>query len=204
MMQRNLLKVGGSLALMALVALGTGSAASAATITVAPQPLITGINPAVWSYSLTLEGNSTIETGNFFTIQDFAGFNGVTTAPAGWTFSSSNTGVCPIDAFSIACAATDDAAIPNLTWTRTGAPIVGGGVGAVVQLGNFIAQSIFITPINSQWYSQDHDLQTNTFNEGAGGNTNTPVGTAVPEPASLLLLGSGLLGLAYSRRKARS
>jgi PEP-CTERM motif len=181
------------------------SAASANTITVTPTPLVAGGGPYTWNYAVDLRGDSTIETGDFFTILDFDGYvAGSQNAPAGWNPSSANTGVCPVEAlFAALCAAADDPSVPNLTWTRSGGNIVGPGPGLSTPLGQFTAQSIYNTPINGGWASQDRDNQTGTSDEGAAGGTNVPV-APIPEPASLLLLGSGLAAVAQARRKKKA
>src|SRR5438093_4892128 len=55
---------------------------------------------------------------SFFTIYDFAGFNGTHVDPAGWTFESvaGNLGATPNTTVPI-----DSAAVANLTWYFTGA-----------------------------------------------------------------------------------
>lgn len=195
------------LPLLALAFFMSSAAANANTITVGPTPFISLVGPPYqWSYGVTLDGNSQVNDGDFFTIFDFDGFvNGSQSNNAGWTASSTGTGTCPTDTgFPALCAIFDDPALPNLTWTRTGGVIMGPGENnPAILLGIFSAQSIYNSPKNDGWVSQDQDNQTGTANEGAGGNTNVPV-SAVPEPASLLLLGSGLAAVARMRARKKA
>ena len=57
-----------------VVAALSAPTAFANTITVDPTPTISGAGPYTWTYTVTLEGNSSISSGDFFTIFDFAGF----------------------------------------------------------------------------------------------------------------------------------
>ena len=184
-----------------------GSSAMANTITVGPSPIISlnAIGPWDWEYLVSLEGDSQINNGDFFTIFDFDGYvAGSQEVVAGWNQTVQNTGLCPAQSpFPALCAVADDPTIPNLTWTRTGGVILGPGVGGSLNLGGFSATSIYNIPTNDFWVSQDQDNQTDppTPNEGAGGNTNVPTANAIPEPATLLLLGSGLAAVARARQK---
>jgi hypothetical protein len=179
------------------------AAAAANTITVNPTPLIGPLNAGsyIWRYGVTLDGNSQINDGDFFTIFDFAGFvPGSQNAVAGWSASSANVGTCPAqNPFPALCSVADDPLVPNLTWTRTGGTFLNPNSPNSVVLGVFGARSIYNQARNDFFVSQDQDNETGTANEGAGGNTNVP--NPVPEPASLILLGSGLIGLSRLRKK---
>ena len=148
--------------LFAVLGLCLSTSALANTITVTPTPTIAGVGPYTWTYAVSLEGQSQINPGDFFTIFDFAGLlPGTQNAPAGWTPSAANVGLCPAQPpFPTLCALADDPAVPNLTWTRTGGVIVGPGAGASVVLGQFMAQSAFNLVRNDFFVSQDQDNQT--------------------------------------------
>ena len=136
-------------------------------------------------------GNTTY--AGFFTIYDFSGFNGVTTAPAGWVFMSQNTGITPSDVLP-----NDSGSIANLTWAYTGTATLTGPQ----DLGLFTAQSIYglTTPggfTARAFRSTGDNVGTVVDNIGS---TTVP---NVPEPATMALIGAGLLGLGLLRRRAR-
>jgi hypothetical protein len=171
------------------------------TITVSPTPSITGAGPYTWTYAVSLTGFSSIDAGDFFTILDFDGFvPGSQSVNVNWIASSANSGICPGGVY-VTCLGLDDPTIPNLSWTYTGPLVANASVNSITPLGDFSAVSIYNRPINDQFLSQDNDLQTVSQNEGASGGTNVPAPTTVPEPSSLLLLGSGLLSLAALARR---
>ena len=154
-----------------------------------------------WTYSASLTNDETLQSGNFFTIYDFAGYvSGTNFQPANWVFSSANVGVTPSRV-----TPTDNPSIPNLTWTYTG-PNVGPGP---VDLGLFGADSTF-----SNTKIGDFAAEAIKYAPGKPGNglpvdnvgsVGVPTGhvSVIPEASSLLLLLPGLapLGLLLKRRR---
>ncbi len=174
---------------------------------------ITGAGPFTWTYDLQLSKDQNVNSGiaptinpvphtnltfaGFFTIYDFAGYiSGSCTAPSGWVCTAQKLGFTPDDVVP-----TDNANIFNITWAYTSGPTIVGQLGGV-DLGLFSAKSTFGTPTQVSYAGRgiaNGGPQIGTIADNVG-NTQGPLGV-VPEPASLLLFGTGIAGLAGMLRK---
>jgi hypothetical protein len=179
--------------------LGSALLAQANSITVSQVSAVGG-GPSTWTYVATFV-NSTVNPGDFFTLNDFGPATVITSMPAGWVFSQGLTGPNSLPA-------TDNASVLNATFTWTGAagtvisPNPATTVGFTFQLespGSF-------SPFLSEYTSIDQA----TSGEGIAGTDSKVIGSitvplfpqTVPDGGmTLMLLGSAVSGLALLRRK---
>ncbi|HZT42447.1 MAG TPA: hypothetical protein VFA07_09655 [Chthonomonadaceae bacterium] len=181
---------------LALFALGAG-AARADIIPQDPTVTSNGSN-FTWTYDVNLTNDETLQTNNYFTIYDFAGYvPGTNFQPADWVFSSAMTGKTPSRVKPI-----DNPNIPNLTWTYTGTATIGPGP---TDLGFFGADSKYSRETVGNFAAEAIKYAPGKPGNGKPvdnvGSIGVPTST-IPEVGSLTLLLPGLapLGLVLRRR----
>ncbi|HVK12930.1 MAG TPA: PEP-CTERM sorting domain-containing protein [Gemmataceae bacterium] len=136
-----------------------------------------------YTYSILLESDTVLKTGDYFTIYDFAGFvAGSNAQPSAFAFQSLYTGPTPAQVL-----ASDDPNLPNLTWRYTGPDTLAGQL----DLGDFSAESEFGTTRDDDFTGRTHRKVDGHLNSNIT-DTTVPVpmnDCHVPEPSSLLLFG---------------
>jgi hypothetical protein len=195
-MIRSLNLVGGlALVVSAAFATATASADPLAVTLTAGYPVPSGLNYQ-YDYTLEVDGFETfVAPSNYFTIVDFVGYQTASiTAPAGWVVSAplfdavANANLLLLGAF-------DNPAIPNLTFTRSGAAF-----GPATSSPGFAAISSNGT-IGSLYYFAFHRR-----NNLPATSTGQITASAVPEPWNIATFAVTLIpvGLFYLSRKHRS
>ena len=171
---------------------------------------VTTISPIVFqfSYLAQLAPDQKVNSAvgpNFGVLYDFAGlipgsFTSVALAPGIAVSSIAQNLTVPQPTLQVAA---DDPAVPNLRTDITGSFTPTGT--ANTDLYRVIAQSAFnLLTLSSQSAQMVKNVPGDPSDNTLAGNTvRIEVPTTVPEPSTLLLIGSGLLGIAAVRRRRR-
>ena len=163
-------------------------------------PTLSSITPSgtsfQWNYASNVTVDQNVTSGDFFTIYDFGAFvPGSATQPAGWTFSSSLSGITPGKV-----SPTDNPAILNLTWMYTGPTIPGSaalGTFSVLSATNVLRTGDFAAQGTR---NSGPDVGTKVNNVGT-------ISVPVPEMSALApiigVCGLGMIGFATSMLRRR-
>lgn len=184
-----------ALAAVALAAILPISSARADILPAVGTPTVTAVAGGFnWTYDITLSVTQQLLNGDSFTIYDF-GPGSLVSMPSNWTVST--------DPFAPATGVSSNGTVTPtqtsaLNWTFTWAD---GTIMGPIDLGKFVIFSTGGTPTTASFMGRGTDQVTMMKNANI---TSTLVPTATPEPATLVLVGSGLLGLVGLVRRRRS
>ncbi len=147
-----------------------------------------------YTYSVDLTSDSTIKSGDYFTIYDFKGLVGGTNAqPTGFSYSSQAVGPTPPGTLP-----ADSPGVNNVTFTYNGPSTMTGQTS----IGSFSVDSIYGGTTNGTFTALTQ-RQFDGQNDSNITSTQVPVPNGVPEPSSIVLFVVGLAlfgGLGYLRR----
>ncbi|MEZ5362860.1 MAG: PEP-CTERM sorting domain-containing protein [Bryobacterales bacterium] len=207
-----------SIVLLALCLAALAAPLSATVLIVAPSPTVSGPGPFTWTYDVSLGLNSVLNPpgtpcpatapagsscDGLLTIYDFGQYiPGSEFHPVGWQFLGANfLGVTPIGVVPGANVATvDNPYVTNLSWGYIGnSSLV--AQGADLFLGQFGAMSNSSIPVETEFVGRSFRNVSGQPQQRSVNLDVTIAPSSVPEPTTSLLMGAGLLGLAFLRKR---
>lgn len=151
------------------------------------------LNPPVNTGVTCGAGPGTCPQGVFFTFYDIRDLVSAGTTGAGWGSQIQMTGLTPASQFPT----VPDSGLSNVSYFYTGAPVS----GPLTQSGFSFTTDLSGASAILGFYSFSATTNSPVAPDSGQGRVMLPSGTGVPEPASIVLIGGGLIGLAFLGRK---